>query len=196
MLIVITGPSGVGKTTVIESLLKSDPNLEYSVSLTTRQPRAGEVNAVDYLFVSDEEFQKAIANGEFAEWSEVYGRYYGRLEKDLEEQMRCGDVLVGIDVQGALKLRSKYPEGVFIFLLPRSQKALEGQLRGRKTDDENSVKTRLDAALQEMRQAESFDYKVVNYKIGETVRKIKSILTAEKNARCQAFNFEAESEIE
>ena len=181
MLIVITGPSGVGKTTIIESLLESDPNLTYSVSLTTRQPRPGEVNGADYVFVSDEEFQKAIANGEFAEWSEVYGRYYGRLEKDLEEQMRCGDVLVGIDVQGALKLRSKYPEGVFIFLLPRSQKALEAQLRGRRTDDEASVKTRLDAALREIRQAESFDYKVVNCEIGETVRKIKSILTAEKN---------------
>jgi guanylate kinase len=182
MLIVITGPSGVGKTTIIESLLKSDPNLKYSVSLTTRQPRSGEVNGVDYFFVSDEEFQKAIANAEFAEWSEVYGKYYGRLRRDLEEQMRCSDVLVGIDVQGALKLRSKYPEGVFIFLLPRSQKALEAQLRGRRTDDEASVKTRLDAALREMRQAESFDYKVINHKIGETVRKIESILTAEKDA--------------
>ena len=188
MLMVITGPSGVGKTTIIESLLKSDPNLKYSVSLTTRQPRSGEVNGVDYFFVSDEEFQKAIANGEFAEWSEVYGRYYGRLERDLEEQTRRGDVLVGIDVQGALKLQSKYPEGVFIFLMPRSQKALETQLRGRKTDDEASVKTRLDAALQEMRQAESFDYKIVIYKIGETVGKIKSILTAEKNGGCQTLN--------
>jgi len=182
MLIVITGPSGVGKTTIIESLLKLDANLTYSVSLTTRQPRPGEVNGVNYFFVSDEEFQKAIANGEFAEWSEVYGKYYGRLKKDLEEQMRCGDVLVGIDVQGASKLRDKYPKGVFIFLLPRSQKALELQLRGRKTDDEASVKTRLEAALREMRQAESFDYKVVNYEIDKTVRKIKSILAAEKNA--------------
>ncbi len=196
MLIVITGPSGVGKTTIIESLLKSDPNLKYSVSLTTRQPRPGEVNGVDYFFVSDEEFQKAIANEEFAEWSVVYGKYYGRLKRNLEEQMRFSDVLVGIDVQGALKLRNKYPEGVFIFILPRSQKALELQLRGRKTDDESSVKTRLDAALREMKQAESFDYKVVNYKIGATVRKIKSILTAEKSAGCQAINFEAESETQ
>ncbi len=196
MLIVITGPSGVGKTTIIESLLKSDPNLKYSVSLTTRQPRPGEVNGVDYFFVSDEEFQKAIANEEFAEWSVVYGKYYGRLKRNLEEQMRFSDVLVGIDVQGALKLRNKYPEGVFIFILPRSQKALELQLRGRKTDDESSVKTRLDAALREMKQAESFDYKVVNYKIGATVRKIKSILTAKKSAGCQATNFEAESETQ
>ena len=182
MLIVITGPSGVGKTTIIKSLLKSGPNLKYSVSLTTRQARAGEVDGVDYFFVSDEEFQKAIANGEFAEWSEVYGRYYGRLKRDLEEQMRCGDVLVGIDVQGALKLRDKYPEGVFVFLLPRSQKALELQLRGRKTDDEVSIKTRLDAALQEMKQAENFNCKVVNDKIDETVRKIRSILVAERNS--------------
>jgi len=182
MLIVITGPSGVGKTTIIKSLLKSGPNLKYSVSLTTRQARASEVNGVDYFFISDEEFQKAIADGEFAEWSEVYGKYYGRLKKDLEEQMHCGDVLVGIDVQGALKLRDKYPEGVFIFLLPRSQKALELQLRGRKTDDEVSIKTRLDAALQEIEQAENFDYKVVNDKIDETVRKIRAILVVERNA--------------
>jgi guanylate kinase len=182
MLVVITGPSGVGKTTIIKRLLKADPNLKYSTSLTTRQQRPGEVDGLDYSFVTHEEFRKGIANEEFAEWSEVYGEYYGRLKEDLDDLMRRGDVLVGIDVQGAMKLRDKYTEGVFIFVLPRSEAALEAQLRGRKTDNENSIRTRLDAAMQEVKLADSFHYAVVNDKIGETVRRIQSILTVQ---RCQ-----------
>ena len=183
MLIVITGPSGVGKTTIIESLLKSDPDLVYSVSLTTRQPRPDEVDGVDYRFVSKEEFQRAIAAGEFAEWSEVYGKYYGRLKRDLDDQISRGDVLVGIDVQGALKLRDIYAEGVFIFLLPRSRDALEVQLRGRKTDDEASINTRLNAALHEMEYANSFDYTVVNDRINKTVEEVRTILIGNKTKR-------------
>ena len=180
MLVVITGPSGVGKTTIIESLLKADPNIEYSTSLTTRQPRPGEVNGVYYRFVSREVFREGIQKGKFAEWSEVYGEYYGRLKKDLDDLMRRSDVLAGIDVQGAMKLRDKYPEGIFIFVLPRSEVALGAQLRGRKTDDETSIRTRLDAALQEMKLADRFDYTVVNDKITESVRKVQSILIAER----------------
>ena len=180
MLVVITGPSGVGKTTIIKALLEANPDLQYSTSLTTRARRSGEVDGGDYRFVSEEEFCKRIQKEELAEWSEVYGEYYGRSRKDLEEQMRSGHVLVGIDPHGAAKLRTKYPEGVFIFLLPRSTEALEAQLRNRKTDDEASIKVRLDAALQEMRQADDFDYTVVNDKIGETVKKIQSILIAEE----------------
>jgi len=186
MLVVITGPSGVGKTTIIKALLKADPNLRYSTSLTTRQPRPGEVGGMYYHFTSPEEFRNKIKRDEFAEWSEVYGEYYGRLKKDLEDLMRRGDVLVGIDPQGAMKLRDKYPEGVFIFLLPRSKAALEAQLRGRKTDDEASIETRLDAALREMKQADDFDYTVVNDKISETVKKVQSILTDERRKGLRA----------
>jgi guanylate kinase len=178
--VVITGPSGVGKTTIIESLLKAEPNLKRSTSLTTRQPRTGEVNGVDYHFVSHDEFREKMEAGKFAEWSEVYGEYYGRLETDLDDLMSSGDALVGIDVQGATKLRDKYPEGVFIFLLPRSEAALEAQLRGRKTDDEASIKKRLDAALREMMRAGEFDYTVVNDKVSKTVKKVQSILIAER----------------
>jgi len=181
MLVVITGPSGVGKTTIIKSMLKADPKLKYSVSLTTRQPRPREVGGVDYRFVSMEEFQEHIENDEFAEWSKVYGKYYGRLKKGLDELARCYDALVGIDVQGALKLKDKYPQGVFIFILPRSISALETQLRGRKTNDESSVRTRLSAAIQEMEKADSFDYKVVNNRVSETVKEIQSIILAEKS---------------
>lgn len=183
MLVVITGPSGVGKTTIIKRLLKADTRLKYSTSLTTRQQRPREVNGIDYIFVSEEEFQKSISEGKFVEWSEVYGKYYGRLEKDLNELMRTSDALIGIDVQGAVKLKKKYPEGVFIFLLPKSEAALEAQLRGRKTDDEASVKRRLEAALQEMNRADEFGYQVVNREIKETVKEVQSILTAERRRK-------------
>ena len=180
MLVVITGPSGVGKTTIIKALLRSSPNSKYSTSLTTRKRRHDEIDGIDYHFVSRENFQKAIENGEFAEWSEVYGEYYGRLKRDLDDLMNRSDALVGIDVQGARKLQDRYPEGVFIFLLPKSEAALEKQLRGRKTDDEASVKRRLNAALHEMKQADDFDHAVVNDRIDDTVRKIEAILEAEK----------------
>ena len=180
MLAVITGPSGVGKTTIIKSLLNADSGLKYSTSLTSRHPRPDEVDGVDYCFIAVEEFQQKIKNGEFVEWSEVYGRYYGRLRSDLEELMRHSDVLIGIDVQGAAKLQNEYPDGVFIFMLPPSEAVLESRLRGRKTDHEASIKTRLDAALREMEQSDDFDYKVVNEKVDETVKEVQSILRAEK----------------
>ena len=183
MLIVITGPSGVGKTTIIKSLLKADPGLMYSTSLTSRQPRPDEIDGIDYSFTGLEEFRAKIKNDEFAEWSEVYGKYYGRLKKDLEEQMSNGDVVVGIDVQGAKKLQASYPEGVFIFMLPRSEIALEAQLRGRGTDDDISIKTRLNAALQEIEQADDFEYTVVNDKIDKTVKEMQAILRIEKEKR-------------
>lgn len=185
MLLIITGPSGVGKTTIIKELLKAEPNLRYSVSLTTRQPRADEVDGVDYHFVSRQEFLQKIKNDEFVEWSEVYGEYYGRLKSDLDELALRGDVVVGIDIQGALKLLNTYPEGVFVFLLPKSESALESQLRKRGTDDEESIKTRLDSANREMMMADKFDYRVVNDKITDTVKKVQSIMTAE---RCRTYS--------
>jgi guanylate kinase len=180
MLIVITGPSGVGKTTIIKSLLKAEPGLAYSTSITSRQPRSDEVDGIDYKFISHEEFQAKIENDEFAEWSKVYDKYYGRLKRDLNEQMSNGDVILGIDVQGAKKIQTRYPEGVFIFMLPRSEAALEAQLRGRKTDDETSIKTRLNAALQEIGQADDFKYVVVNDRVDRTVKEVQSIISIEK----------------
>lgn len=178
MLIVITGPSGVGKTTIINALLKQDPNLKYSVSMTTRQPRHNERHGIDYHFVSEEEFKDRIEKDEFIEWSEVYGKYYGRLKKDLEDT--TSDILIGIDVQGALKLKKICPQAVFIFILPKSEKALEMQLRGRGTESESSLKDRLNSAIYEIKMADEFDYKVVNNEINETVKKIMCIIVAEK----------------
>lgn len=180
MLIVITGPSGVGKTTVIKSLLKVDPDLHYSTSITSRKPRPGELGKIDYKFISKEDFLKKIENDEFVEWSEVYGKYYGRLRKDLEELMKLGDVLVGIDVQGAFKIRDIYPDGIYIFISPRSETALEAQLRGRGTDDEATIKRRLDAALEEMKQVDNFRHVVINNKIGQTVKEVQNIICKSK----------------
>ncbi len=178
MLIVITGPSGVGKTTIIKSLLDLYPDLKYSVSMTTRQPRHNEKNGVDYHFVSEEEFKSRIEKDEFIEWSEVYGKYYGRLKKDLEDPN--SDILIGIDVKGALKLKRTHPQAVFIFILPRSEEALEMQLRGRGTESESSLKARLDSAIHEMDKADEFDYKVINDDVNEAVKKIMCIIVAEK----------------
>jgi len=183
MLIVITGPSGVGKTTIIRRLLKADAGLKYSVSLTTRKPRYNERDGIDYKFISHEEFQKAIDNGEFVEWSEVYGEYYGRLKRDLEGLMRKNDAVIGIDVQGAKKLQEKYPKEVFIFLLPRSKEALESQLRGRRTEDDAALRRRLDEAIKEIQQAEKFKYNVVNNRINDTVKEVQSILIEERKNR-------------
>jgi guanylate kinase len=180
MLIVITGPSGVGKTTIIKSLLDLDPNLKYSVSMTTREPRNDEEHGVDYHFVSVEEFKDRIDKGELVEWSEVYGKYYGRLKKDLDDLPNTFDVLVGIDVQGATKLKETHPQGVFIFILPKSEKALELQLRGRRTESELSLKARLNAAIHEMDKADNFDYKIINDEVSEAVNKIRCIMVAEK----------------
>ena len=185
MLIVITGPSGVGKTTVMKSLLNADRSLKYAPSLTTRKPRPIESNGVDYHFVSEDEFLQLVRNNKFAEWSRVYDNYYGRLRDDLDTMIASGDVVVSIDIQGAMKLKEKYPDGVFIFLLPRSEQALEAQLRGRGTDDENSIRTRLEAAVREMQQADSFNHVVVNNKVQDTVRKIESILASEREKRQQ-----------
>jgi len=180
MLIIITGPSGVGKTTIIKALLETDPKMRYSVSLTTRERRHNEQDGVDYHFISKEEFKSKIENDELAEWSEVYGKYYGRLRKDLDELSRQFDVLVGIDVQGALKLKKTHPHGIFIFILPKSEIALEQQLRGRRTEDESSLSIRLSSAIKEIGKADNFDYKVVNDIIDEAVKKVQAIMIAEK----------------
>jgi len=180
MLIIITGPSGVGKTTIIKTLMKADPSLKYSVSMTTRKPRHNEKHGMDYYFVSVEDFKRMIEKNELAEWSEVYGEYYGRSKKELDELSKNYDTLVGIDIQGAMKLQKTYPHGIFIFILPKSEEALETQLRGRRTDEESSIETRLNAAIDEIKKADNFDHKVVNDVVEETAEKIKSIIIAEK----------------
>ena len=179
-LIVVSGPSGTGKGTVCASLLTAHPEIAYSISATTRQPRDGERNGVNYYFLEKPAFERMIADGELLEWAEVYGHYYGTPLRPIREKLADGqDILLEIDTQGALKVQEKCPDGIFIFLLPPSLTELERRIRGRGTEDEKELARRLAAAQKEIDVAHRYRYAVVNDKVDTAVAKIAAILTAE-----------------
>ena len=163
-LIVIAGPSGVGKGSVVQRLLSRDPKgLSLSVSATTRSPRSGEVEGVDYVFVSDETFDAMIQDGELLEWAEIVGHRSGTPARFVTEQLQAGrDVVLEIDVKGAQQVRDAAPNALLIFLLPPSFEELERRLRGRGTEDEDRIERRLDTARWELQQEGWFDHRVLN----------------------------------
>ena len=183
LLIVISGPSGSGKTSITKILRNTESNLSFSISATTREPRAGEVNGVDYYFFSEAEFQRKIESGEFAEWA-VYGNHrYGTLKKVVEDNLQSGkDFLLEIEVQGATQLRRLYPDGVFIFILPPSQTSLEARLRNRNTESEDDIRRRLLIAKSEISYINNYDYIVFNYdnQIEKSVENVRCIVAAAK----------------
>jgi len=180
LLIVVSGASGTGKGTVCNALMESLPELAYSISATTRSPRKGEQDGVNYYFLAREEFEKMIEEGGFLEWAEVYGNYYGTPLKKIQERLAEGqDILLEIDTQGALKVMEKCPEGVFIFLLPPSLEELERRIRGRGTETEESITRRLGAAKEEIGVGRKYKYVVVNDRVGKAVEQIQAILVAE-----------------
>ncbi|MBA2847821.1 guanylate kinase [Thermosulfuriphilus ammonigenes] len=179
---VISAPSGAGKTTLIRQLLRLEKNLIFSVSHTTRSPRPGEVEGKDYYFVSREEFESLVAAGAFLEWAEVHGNLYGTSMEKIREHLDSGrDVVLDIDVQGARQVRKKMGlEAALIFILPPSWSELERRLRSRGTEDEASLRRRLDAARQEIQAASEFDYLVLNDRFDRALSALRSILTAER----------------
>ncbi|MBQ1511612.1 MAG: guanylate kinase [Selenomonadaceae bacterium] len=180
LLIVVSGASGTGKGTVCNALMESLPELAYSISATTRSPRKGEQDGVNYYFLAREEFEKMIEEGGFLEWAEVYGNYYGTPLKKIQERLAEGqDILLEIDTQGALKVMEKCPEGVFIFLLPPSLEELERRIRGRGTETEESIARRLGAAKEEIGVGRKYKYVVVNDRVEKAVEQIQAILVAE-----------------
>ncbi len=181
LLIVVSGPSGVGKSTVIKQLLSGQKNLYFSVSFTTRDPRPGEENGANYHFVSKQEFERMIAEDEMLEYAEYVGNYYGTSRRVTEDHLRKGmDVLLDIEIQGATKVKEKYSDTIMIFLAPPTIKELEHRLRARNTNTEEEVARRLDRAQIEFKEIVNYDYLVVNDTVQNAVEKISSILQAEK----------------
>ncbi|GAA4871076.1 guanylate kinase [Paenibacillus vulneris] len=180
ILIVLSGPSGVGKGTVCKALRQCAPELIYSVSATTREPRQGEVDGVNYFFKTREQFQKLIEEDQMLEWAEYVGNYYGTPRKFVEDTLNAGnDIILEIEVQGALKVKQKFPEGVFIFLLPPSMDELENRIVGRGTESEESIRNRMSVAMDEIRLMEHYDYAIVNDRVENACSRIQSIIVSE-----------------
>ena len=178
-LIVLSGPSGVGKSTVIAELFAQRSNIYFSVSYTTRQPRVGEQDGVNYNFVSREEFERMIADDELLEYAEYVDNYYGTSMKLIQEKLDAGiDVLLDIEVQGAAKVRARCPDALFIFIIPPSFEELSRRLHRQNTDSEEVIAGRLAKARQEFREIPKYDYLVINDKVANAVHEIEAILTA------------------
>ena len=178
-LIVLSGPSGVGKSTVIAELFAQRSNIYFSVSYTTRQPRVGEQDGVNYNFVSREEFERMIADDELLEYAEYVDNYYGTSMKLIQEKLDAGiDVLLDIEVQGAAKVRARCPDALFIFIIPPSFEELSRRLHRRNTDSEEVIAGRLAKARQEFREIPKYDYLVINDKVANAVHEIEANLTA------------------
>jgi guanylate kinase len=181
LLIVISGPSGVGKNTVISNLFEQLPNLKYSISATTRIPRKNEVDGQHYFFLNETEFLAKIENNEFLEWAKVYNNYYGTLKSKVTELLDQGyDVVLDVDVQGGLSIKRVLPEAVLIFLAPPSLKELKNRLTCRHTESPAEIELRLRYIITEFTKAPCYDFFVINDKIDLTCHKIECIIHAEK----------------
>ncbi|MGE5544356.1 MAG: guanylate kinase [Bacillota bacterium] len=182
ILFVISGPSGVGKGTLREKLMEAPlDGLVYSISATTRKPRSGEIDGRDYFFSEVDEFKSLIASGELLEWALVYNNYYGTPKKFVMEQLEKGiDVLLEIDIQGALKVKSLIADGVFVFVLPPSMEELGNRLNARGKDSQLEIEQRLACYEEEISHVGDYDYVVVNDSVVEAAEKIRAIIIAER----------------
>jgi guanylate kinase len=183
-LFVVSSPSGGGKGTIIRHVLDVVPNLSYSVSFTTRAPRASEINGREYFFVSREVFDEMVAAGEFLEWACVHGNYYGTAKRQVAEETAAGvDIVLEVDVQGAASVRQLLLDSVSIFILPPSYEVLKARLIARGTDSPEELEVRLHNAPEELRQYSAFDYVIINDEVDRAVAQLASIIDAER-ARC------------
>lgn len=181
LLIVLSGPSGVGKGTVRKAIFsKEEAAFEYSISMTTRKPREGEVDGVDYFFKTKKEFEQLIAEGKLLEYAEYVGNYYGTPIDYVNEMLDSGkDVFLEIEVQGARQVRKKFPEGLFIFLAPPSLSELQKRIEGRGTETENLITNRMKIAKEELEMMELYDYVVENDQVELACKRIRAIVIAE-----------------
>lgn len=178
---IVSAPSGAGKTSLCNELIDILPDLRHSVSYTTRSPRPGERDGVDYFFVSKNCFDQMVRDGEFAEWAEVHGNHYGTALRTLEENRSRGiNLILDIDCQGARQLKSSCGDAVFIFILPPDFSELRRRLEGRKSDSSAVIEARLKVAMSEMQESSWYDYVIVNDVFSDALEKLKSIVIAEQ----------------
>lgn len=184
LLLIVSAPSGTGKTTICRKVLKACPNLDFSVSYTTRKPRPGEKEGRDYHFISEEEFKARIAKGEFLEWVVNYDNYYGTSGVELEEKLKGGkDVMLDVEFRGARAIKEKYQEGVFVYILPPNLTELRNRLGKRGFEDPEVIEKRFSQALDEIASIFWYDYVIFNDKVEEAVETLKAIYVAEKSRR-------------
>lgn len=176
-LFIVSAPSGTGKTTLCNAILQALSDLEYSISYTTRPPRKGEQEGVAYHFIPKDVFREKIKSNEWAEWAEVHGNFYGTSTKVLEDTLKRGkDILLDIDVQGAKKLRSRFPDAILIFVMPPSFEELEKRLSHRGTDSAESIARRLEDAKQEMKEANFYDVVITNGDLSVAIAELKQVI--------------------
>jgi guanylate kinase len=179
IVFVISAPSGTGKTTLIKELLKRIPGLSFSVSYTTRPPREGEIEGVDYKFVTESEFFKMVQEGKFAEWAQVHGAFYGTPKENLFPEPGT-DVILDVDPQGAKKIKEIIPTAVLIFIIPPSLKEMEKRLRERGKDSEEAIQRRLANAQMELDKVKMYEYTVLNDDVEKALECLKAIILAER----------------
>lgn len=180
LLFVLSGPSGVGKGTVCNALRKVNSNITYSVSATSRAPRAGEVDGVNYFFKTREQFEEMIKNDQFLEWAQYVNNYYGTPKQFVLDMLEQGkDVILEIEVQGAMQVKEKYPEGIFIFLAPPDMEELHQRIRNRGTEDDDVIRNRMNKAREEIEMMANYDYVVINDEVDLAVKRIEAIVMAE-----------------
>lgn len=189
-LFVISGPSGVGKTSIIRSVLERVDRVVFSISCTTRKQRPGEINGIDYFFISTESFEEMIEKNKFIEWAKVHENYYGTPSDFVIEHLSKGmDVILDIDVQGALTVKKNWADAIFIFIAPPNYKILSERLIKRGTESEDKIRKRLDTAKKELTYIPEFEYLIINEDLEESIRNLSSIIYAER------LKFEKQKEL-
>jgi guanylate kinase len=182
LLLVVSGPSGAGKGTICKEFLNNNEDVKLSVSATTRKPREGEVDGVNYFFVTKDKFKSMIDNNELLEHAQIYDNFYGTPKAAILENLENGhDVVLEIEMQGASQIKEVYPEGVFIFILPPSLDELKNRIVGRGTETEEQINKRFSCALDEICQIENYDYFIVNKDVKTSAQELEHIVSAEKN---------------